>query len=174
MSAKSTSDSTSRRGFATNVRSQPRSRARPGAALDVGEEARELHEQREREQHADQRDPRVVEHRVGEARRAERGRDQREQDDGALLGEPVVDEPVRGVVAAALVDRAGPRAGARRDERRVEDRHGEHEDRQQQRRDRRPGDLPARRQPERGEREAEHLAARVAHEDSRAAGRGAG
>ena len=41
------------------------------------------------------------------------------------------------------------------------------EQRQQQRRDRRLGHLPARRQAERGEHEAEHLAPRVAHEHGR-------
>ena len=73
--------------------------------LDVGEEARELHEQREREDDADDRPADVVEHVVGEAREADAGRDQREQRDRVPLGEPVAHEPVRGVVAAALVDR---------------------------------------------------------------------
>ena len=72
MSAKSTSTSTRRRRWTTNVRRSRGSAAAAGAALDVGEEARELDEQREREQHADQRHARVVEHVVGEARRAER------------------------------------------------------------------------------------------------------
>ena len=73
------------------------------------------------------------------------------------------------MVAAALVDRPSFEQPHDRHERRVEDRHREHEDRQQERRDGRPGHLPARRQPERGEREPEHLRAGVAHEDERLA-----
>ena len=72
------------------------------AALDVGEEAGELDEEREGDEHADERDPRVVGDLVGEARRREDDRDHGEEDDRALLGEAGVDEPVRGVVAAAL------------------------------------------------------------------------
>ena len=101
-------------------------------------------------------------------------RDQREQRDRVLLGQAEADEPVRGVVAAALVDRPAFEQPRDRDERGVEDRHGEHEDRQDQRRDGRTGDAPARGEPERGEREAERLAARVAHEDERPAAAGAG
>ena len=136
-------------------------------AVHVGEVAPELEQERERDEHADERDARVVEHLVREARQPERGRDDAEEDDGALVGEPLVDEPVRRVVAAAL--RHGPSLEQPDDgdERRVEDRHREHEDRQQQRRDRRAGDGPARGEAERREREAEHLAAAVAHEDGR-------
>ena len=147
---------------------QPAAIAREaGAPLDVGEHARELHEQREREQHADEGHPDVVEHVVGQARSAEPGRDDCEQNDGALLGETVVDEPVRRVVAPALIHGPAVEQPHDRDERRVQDGNREHEDRQQQCCDGRPGDLPARGQTERREREPEHLAARVAHEDRR-------
>ena len=76
---KSTSTSTSRRQCTANA-STSRTSA-PGARppLDVGEEARELDEQHERDEHADDREALVVEDVVGEARAAERGRDQREQ-----------------------------------------------------------------------------------------------
>ena len=80
--------------------------------------------------------------------------------DRVPLREPVADEPVRGVVAAALVDRPPFEQPRDRHERGVEDRHGEDQDRQHERRDGRPGDAPARREPERGEREAEREAAR--------------
>src|SRR4029077_19169640 len=53
--------------------------------------------------------------------------------------------------------------------RRVQDRNREDEDRQEKGRDRRSGDLPARGQAERREREPEDLRARVAHEDERLA-----
>ena len=139
------------------------------ALLDVGEEARELHEEDERHEHADEREPLVVEHVVGEARRAERARDHREQQHRVLLGEPEAHEAVRRVVAAALRDGTAFEEAHDRHERRVEDRHREDEDREQQRRHRRSGDLPARGEPERGQREAEHLRARVAHEDERLA-----
>ena len=71
---KSTSTSTSRRG--SNV-SACRSEvslllAAAGALVEVAEEAAELDEEHEREEHADRRDARVVEHVVGEPRRAER------------------------------------------------------------------------------------------------------
>ena len=109
---------------------------------------------------------------VGEARSAERGRDERQQDDGAVLREPVGNEAVRGVVAAALVDGPAVEHPRDRDECRVEDRDGEHEHGQDQRRDGRAGDAPARHEAERRERESEHLRAGVAHEDERrAAGR---
>ena len=137
------------------------------APLDLADEARELDEQGEAEEDADGRDPGVVEDGVREARRAERRRHEREQDERTALREAAVDDPVRGVVAAALADRPSLEQPHDRDERRVEDRHREHEDRQEQRRDRRPGDVPAREQAEAGEDEAEHLAARVAHEDRR-------
>ena len=65
-------------------------------------------------EHADERDARVAEHLVREARQPERGGDGGEQDDGALVGEPPVDEAVRRVVAAALASPAVPRAGGRR------------------------------------------------------------
>ena len=55
----------------------------------------------------------------------------------------------------------------RRHERRVEHRHRKDENRQEQCRDGRAGDVPARGQAERREREAEHLCARVAHEHER-------
>ena len=83
------------------------------AALEVDEEAGELHEQREGDEDADERDPVVAEHGVGERRAAEAGRDRGEQDDRAVLGEAAADEPVRGVVLAALVDRAALDARAR-------------------------------------------------------------
>ena len=83
----------------------PPAAAGTGPRSTCGEEAPELDEQHERQQHADEVSARVGEHRVAEARGAERRRDQREHDHGALLGQAVVDEPVRGVVAAALVDR---------------------------------------------------------------------
>ena len=67
---------------------------RPLALVDVREEARELDEQRERHEHADERHPAVVETRVGEARQAEPGGDRRQQDDGALLGDAAAHEPV--------------------------------------------------------------------------------
>ena len=67
-------------------------------------------------------EPLVVEDVVGEARRAERGRDQREQEHGVLLGEAEADEPVRGVVAAALRDRPAFEQPDDGHERRVEDR----------------------------------------------------
>ena len=53
-------------------------------------------------------------------------------------------------------------------ERRVENRNRKHEQRKQDARQRRPGGRPARRERERGEPEADHLAARVAHEHGRA------
>ena len=132
--------------------------------VHVGEVAPELEQERERDQHADERDARVVEDVVGEAREPERGRHAREEHDRALVGEALVDEPVRGVVARAARHRPPLEHAHDRDERRVEDRHREHEQRQQQRRDGRAGDGPARGEAERGEREAEHLAAAVAHE----------
>ena len=57
-----------------------RPRPRPRAALEVDEEAGELDEQRERDQDADERDPVVAEHAVGERGRAEAGGDRGEQD----------------------------------------------------------------------------------------------
>ena len=65
----------------------------------------------------------------------------------ALVDRPPLD------AAASIATSAVSRIGTREDEQR-----------QHERRDRRLGDLPARREAERAEREAEHLAARVAHE----------
>ena len=124
------------------------------------EEAPELHEQDEGHEHADRGQAAVVEHVVRERGRADRGRDDREQEHGLRLGEPVVDEPVRRVVAPALRDRPLLDEPRDRDERRVEDRDREHEQREEDRRDRRSGDRPARRERERGEPEADHQAAR--------------
>ena len=64
------------------------------------------------------------------------------------------------------IGRPSSRRGER-DESRVENRHREHEHGQDERRDGRAGDAPARGEAERGEREAERLAAGVAHEDER-------
>src|SRR5439155_851394 len=69
------------------------------AALEVCEEAGELDEQREADQHAHESDQRIVEHAVGEARRAEAGGDRCEKDDRAPLGQALQDEPMRGVIA---------------------------------------------------------------------------
>ena len=81
-------------------------------ALEIDEEAGELDEQHERDEDADERDPVVAEHAVGEAGGAEAGGDRGEQDDRAVLGQPAADEPVGAVVLAALVDRDGPRRSA--------------------------------------------------------------
>ena len=138
--------------------------ATPRALLEIAQEAPELDEQDERHEHADRRQAPVVEDVVGESRRADRGRDDREEEHGLRLGEPVVDEPVRRVIAATLRDRSlldEPRDG---DERRVEDRDCEHEQGEKDRRDRGSGNRPARRERERREREPDHHASRVAHE----------
>src|SRR4029079_13480541 len=95
---------------------------------------------------------------------AARRRDDREKKRGVGLGQPVVDEPVRRVVATALRDRPlldEPRNGH---ESRVEDRDREHEEWEQDRRRGGSRDRPARGQRERGESEADHHAPRVAHE----------
>ena len=63
-------------------------------------------------EHADEGDARVVEHLVREARQPERGGDDAEEHDGALVGQPLVDEAVRGVVPAAPVT-GRPRAAGR-------------------------------------------------------------
>ena len=110
---------------------------------------------------------RVVEHLVREARQAESSRDDAEQDDRPLVGEALVDETVRRVVAAAARDGSPLEQAHDRDECRVEDRHGEDEDREQQRGDGRAGHGPACGEAQRGEPEAEHLAAAVAHEHRR-------
>ena len=164
--AKSTISSTRRLRREENAAQHHRPAGRRLAGLvDVGEEAGELDEERERHEHADERHPAVVEAAVGKARRSEPGGDRREQHDGSLLGDAAAHEPVGGVVAAALADGPPLDEADGGDERRVEDRHREHEQRQDQRRDRRLRDLPARQQAERGEREPDHLASRVAHED---------
>jgi hypothetical protein len=74
------------------------------AAVDVGEEARELDKEREGEHYADDRVPDVVEHRVGEARSADAERDQRQEGHGVPFREAVTHQSVRAVVAAPLVD----------------------------------------------------------------------
>ena len=138
---------------------------------ELGEEAPELDEERERDEHAERRDRRPVEHVVGDRGGAERDGDQGQERNRACLGEPVVDEPVRGVILPALCHRTPLGEPPDRDERRVEDRDREHEERQQHRGDRRAGGRPARGERQRGEQEPEQLAARVAHERARAAGR---
>ena len=110
-----------------------------------------------------------AEHVVGERGRAEQRREQRQRRDRLLLGEAVVDEPVRGVVGAALGDGPALERPPNRHERRVQDRDREHEQRQHDAGQRRAGGRPARGERERGEAEADHLAAGVAHEDARAA-----
>ena len=112
---------------------------------------------------------RVVQHLVREARQPERGGDDAEEHHRALVRQPLVDEAVRRVVASALGYRPSFEKAHDRNEGRVEDRHGEHEDRQQEGRDGRAGDRPARCEAERREREPQHLAAAVAHEDRRRA-----
>ena len=86
----------------------------------------------------------------------------------------MVDEPVRRVVASALVD--GRPSNSRTIVTSVVSRIGTARisSGRMQRRDRRLRDLERRGDPARGEREAEHLAAGIAHEDSRAAARGEG
>ena len=108
-----------------------------GSRSTSARKAAELHEQREGDEHADRGDPAVAERLVGEAGRAERRRDQRQQHDGSRLGDAERDEPVRAVVAPALRDGPSVEQPHDRHERRVEDRHGEHEHRQHERRDRR-------------------------------------
>ena len=167
MIPKSTTTSTSRRGFETSARQSagggPSSCA-TRALLQVGEEAGELDEHDERDEDADGRHARVAERRVREACRAEERGEQRQPEHGLLLGEAVVDEAVRRVVGSALRHRPPLERAPHRDEGGVEDRDREHEQRQQERRQRGAGRRPARRERERGEAEAEHLAARVAHE----------
>ena len=111
--------------------------------------------------------PVVAEHAVGEARHAEAGGDR-----ASRTTVRCSERPPRTSRCDVWSCRPGGSAAPRRirvdrDERRVEDRDREDEHRQHQRGDGRLGDLPARREPERAEREAEHLAARVAHEDER-------
>ena len=169
ISTKSTSTSSRRRRWRTIVRSiqPPRTTSSVVLALEIDQEAGELHEQHERDEDADERDPVVAEHAVGEAGGAEAGGDRGEQDDRAVLGQPAPDEPVRAVVLAALVDGTSLDDPRDRDEAGVEDRDREHEQRQDERGDGRLRHLPARREPEPAEREAEHLAAGVAHEHRR-------
>ena len=169
MRTKSTPTSTSRRQCIAKTWVSETGSSSCGPAVGVGEEARELDQEREGDDDADDGVAPVVEDVVGEARAADGERDQRQERDRTALGEAVADEPVGGVVAAALVDRAPVEHPSDRDERRVEDRDGQDEHRQDQRRDGRAGHAPARDEPERGEREPERLAARVAHEDERAA-----
>ena len=145
----------------------PAFRLRGPAPVDVGEEARELDDHGERQEHADDGYLRVVDHRVRETRRTERGGDGREQDHRPAVRQAVVHEPVRAVVAAALVERAPLEQSHDRDERRIQDRDGEDEQGQDEGRDRRLSHLQGRRDAARGEREAEDLAAGVAHEDPR-------
>ena len=145
--------------------------ATPRALLEIAQEAPELDEQDERHEHADRRQAAVVEDVVGERRRADRGRDDREQEHGLRLREPVVDEPVRRVIAAALRDRSLLDEPRDRDERRVEDRDREDEQGEKDRRDRGSGDRPARRERERREPEPDHQAPRVAHEHGGSAAR---
>ena len=142
--------------------------AAPLLLRELGEEAPELHEQGERDEDAERGHGRPVEHVVSDGGRAQRDGDQREQRDGLGLGQPVVDEPVRGVVGSPLRDGPALREAPDGDECRVEDRDGENEQRQEHRRDGRPRRRPARREAERGEEEPEQLAAPVAHEDVRA------
>ncbi len=66
MSAKSTSDSTRRRGLATKVLSQLRGCTDAGARSTSESMLANCTSKREREQHADERDPRIVENRVEE------------------------------------------------------------------------------------------------------------
>ena len=136
---------------------------------ELGEEAPELHEQREGDEHAESRDGRPVEHVVGDGCRPERDRDEGEQRHGLGLREAVVDETVRRVVLPALGHGAPLGEPPDGDEGRVEDRDREHQERQQHGRHRRPRRGPARRQAERREEEPQELAPRVAHEHLRAA-----
>ena len=139
ISAKSTSTSTKRRRFDDQPSGGSRRRLAVGArVLDVGEVAAELDEEREGDEHADERESacrRAPCTRVPSAPSA--AETIGEQHDRSLVGEPLVHEPVRGVVAAALGHRAALEQADDRDERRVEDRHGEHEHGQQDRRTRR-------------------------------------
>src|SRR5207249_504637 len=82
-----------------------RPRALRAAAVDVGEEAPQLDEKREGDEHADRRETAVAERLVREARRAERGRDEGEQEHRAGLGDAERNQAVRAVVAATLRDR---------------------------------------------------------------------
>ena len=91
-----------------------RARVSPGAAATSGEERGELEQQRERDEHADRRDAAAVEHGVREAREPEGSRDGDEEEHRPPLGETAVDEPVRGVVAAALRSPSGPSEAAAR------------------------------------------------------------
>ena len=71
----------------------PVGRVRAGP-VEVGEEARELHEHDEGDEHADEGHAAVVVGRVGEAGGAEAGGDDREQDDRPFLAEAAAGEPV--------------------------------------------------------------------------------
>ncbi len=116
------------------------------AFLEVAQEAAELHEQDEGEQDAECGQATVVQHVVGESGRADRSRDERQEQDGVRLREPVVDESVRRVVAASLAHRPALPEPDERDERRVQDRDREDQQREEHRGDGRARDGPARRQ----------------------------
>ena len=92
---KSTRISTSRRGSSTAWRRDGRSPGRGGCSLQLGQEAPELDQEHEGEQHADRRDPRRRRGccRRGSSRRARRRRG--EQADGLPLRQTEVDEAVR-------------------------------------------------------------------------------
>ena len=62
-------------------------RPRLAAVVGVGQEGAELDQQREGDEDPDGGHPAVAEGLVGETRRSEAGRDQREQDDGSGLGD---------------------------------------------------------------------------------------
>ena len=147
MRRKSTTTSRSRRGSKTSARQSDGSGAFGSAAralLEIAQEASELDEQDEGDEHAERGQPAVVEHVVGERRRPDRRRHEREQEHGLRLREAVVDEPMRRVVQAALRDRPSLHEPRDRHQRRIEDRDREHEQGEQDRRGRRPGDGPAR------------------------------
>ena len=163
ISAKSMSASTKRRRWTSRERMND-VRLLVRDAFDVCEVTAELEQEREGDEHADERDARVVQDFVGEAREPKRRRDDAEEDDRALVGEALVHKAMGRVVASAARDGASFEETHDRDQRRIEDRHGEHDDRQEERRHGRAGDRPARREPERCETEAEHLAPAVAHE----------
>jgi hypothetical protein len=143
--------------------------AAPRLFLEIGERTGELHEQDERHEDAEDRDAGVVEDVVGDRRGAECRGDDCQDAHRLSLGQAVVDESMRRVVLAALRHGASFEDPSDGHERRVENRNREHEQRQEDGGDRRSGYRPARGERERGEREAQHLAARVAHENRGAA-----
>jgi len=91
--------------------------------VHVGEIAAELHEDGERHEDPGERHECVVEDLVRKARQAERRGYGAEQDDSALVREPLVDEAVRRVVASAFRDRAAFEQANDGDECGVEDGH---------------------------------------------------